>query len=230
MSFVTEWIAQLIFLVLFATILELLLPNSQLQRYVRLVIGLIILVVMLQPVFYVFQMSADEWLDSLDEWSGVGEENSADWSMEEQKSEIESNQLAYISEQMAVQLQKQANDQEVLDEMDKHVTDVSIVLAPTLIEEDENDVLGNIEMIEVTVSDTSAEGEDSGNEDGEIQKIEKVETVKVDTSQSFTEEGSETKGRGEDGDKKDLIRKRLEDVWQIPSERITVVGKGESSE
>lgn len=55
MAQITEWVKTVIFVVLFAAFLELLLPASGMRRFVRVVMGLLILLVMLNPVVEVFQ-------------------------------------------------------------------------------------------------------------------------------------------------------------------------------
>jgi len=62
-----EWLGgylqQLIIIILIATFLELLLPNSTFERYVRLVLGLLILFLIMKPAFSIFnnQIDWDRW-------------------------------------------------------------------------------------------------------------------------------------------------------------------------
>lgn len=50
---VTEWIKNIIYIVLFASFLELLLPNSSMQRFIRVIMGLLIMLAILNPVILV---------------------------------------------------------------------------------------------------------------------------------------------------------------------------------
>ncbi|MBP2649328.1 MAG: stage sporulation protein [Firmicutes bacterium] len=54
MAWLTMWIKTLIMVVLFAAFLELLLPTSSMQRFVRLIMGLIIMLAILNPVIELF--------------------------------------------------------------------------------------------------------------------------------------------------------------------------------
>ncbi|GAB6935403.1 MAG: stage III sporulation protein AF [Bacillota bacterium] len=57
------WLKKIVLLVLLATVLDLLLPNTELQRYVKLVMGLIILLVILNPILtLVSPHITDEWI------------------------------------------------------------------------------------------------------------------------------------------------------------------------
>ena len=54
-ALVTNWIKTIIFVVLFASFLELLLPNSSMQRFVRVIMGLFIMLAILNPIIDVVQ-------------------------------------------------------------------------------------------------------------------------------------------------------------------------------
>lgn len=57
------WLKKIVLLVLLATVLDLLLPNTELQRYVKLVMGLIILLVILSPILTLISPHiTDEWI------------------------------------------------------------------------------------------------------------------------------------------------------------------------
>lgn len=58
MAALGEWLKQLVLIVLLATFIDLLLPNKTMQRYVRTVIGLFLLMVLIGPVF---RLLSSEW-------------------------------------------------------------------------------------------------------------------------------------------------------------------------
>ncbi|HEY8342248.1 MAG TPA: stage III sporulation protein AF [Calditerricola sp.] len=63
MTTLAVWLKKIVLLVLLATVLDLLLPNTELQRYVKLVMGLLILLVILSPVLTLFSPHLNaEWL------------------------------------------------------------------------------------------------------------------------------------------------------------------------
>lgn len=49
-EYLSEWLKKLIFLVIVAGLVDLVLPNSNIQKYARLVIGLIIILTLLSPI------------------------------------------------------------------------------------------------------------------------------------------------------------------------------------
>lgn len=60
MEWLTLWLKKIILLVLLAAFLDLILPNTSLQRYVKMVMGLILMLTILSPVFSLFQLSQEE--------------------------------------------------------------------------------------------------------------------------------------------------------------------------
>lgn len=52
---ISAWIKNIILVVLFASFLELLLPNSSMQRFIRVIVGLFILLAILNPVIDLVQ-------------------------------------------------------------------------------------------------------------------------------------------------------------------------------
>lgn len=59
---ITSWAKNLIFLVLFAAFLELLLPSSTMQKFLRVIVGLLIMLAILKPVITVVEHNF-EWKD-----------------------------------------------------------------------------------------------------------------------------------------------------------------------
>ncbi len=52
---ISEWAKNLIFLVVFATFLEMLLPSSQMQKFLRVIVGLLIMMAILNPIVNLFE-------------------------------------------------------------------------------------------------------------------------------------------------------------------------------
>ncbi|QRG69788.1 stage III sporulation protein AF [Brevibacillus choshinensis] len=68
MTWLTLWLKKIILLVLLAAFLDLILPNTTLQRYVKMVMGLILLLTIISPVFSLFSLSQDELALRLDRY------------------------------------------------------------------------------------------------------------------------------------------------------------------
>jgi len=94
LSIVSSWISQVVLFILLAIILELLLPNDSFQKYVRLVIGLVLIVSLLSPVIKVLHMPLEQILNGL---NPPQKDDALKNSLNQHKSEIEREQAAYTS-------------------------------------------------------------------------------------------------------------------------------------
>ncbi|MBY6035546.1 stage III sporulation protein AF [Fictibacillus nanhaiensis] len=110
MGFLTEWITNIIVLVLLAGVIELLLPGNQFQSYIKMVVGLLILLAMLSPLFKLLDSDMDEVFQAMN-FPAAANDKEIKNSIETNKNEIQSAQRAYILEQMAVPMKKQVQEE-----------------------------------------------------------------------------------------------------------------------
>lgn len=110
MGFLSEWITNIIVLVLLAGVIELLLPGNQFQSYIKMVIGLLILLAMLSPLFKLLNSDMDQVFQAMD-LPAAAKENEIKNSIEKNKSEIQGAQRAYILEQMAVPMKEKVQEE-----------------------------------------------------------------------------------------------------------------------
>ena len=62
MEAIIEWIRNLVVFILFATIVDMLIPSSALGKYVRFVIGLLLLILLINPLFAFLKIPLGETL------------------------------------------------------------------------------------------------------------------------------------------------------------------------
>lgn len=96
MSFLTEWIANIILFIMLAVILDLLLPNSAMQKYAKMVISLLLIVIILSPIFKL--LSAD--IPAMVQEAGIGSYSSAKEA--EIKKSIDSQKKKYKPQMMHI--------------------------------------------------------------------------------------------------------------------------------
>ncbi|MCR6110497.1 stage III sporulation protein AF [Bacillus sp. A301a_S52] len=212
MGLVINWITNIILLILFATVLELLLPNASTHRYIKLVIGLILLLILLQPVLSLFKMDTENVISQMEKWGqslNADVENIDDL----EKSDIESVSLAYISEQVAVQLKKQANAK-LVEEYGKTIIDVNVTFHSLHEPTDKENFSG----VEVTIAPAGASEESvEGEGDDENIHIAKIEIDNKTPEEDNTEE--EREGTRD-------MRSRLSSIWEVPEDLITLYEEG----
>ncbi|WP_363551535.1 stage III sporulation protein AF [Caldifermentibacillus hisashii] len=152
MEFLTSWITNIILFILLAVTVELLLPQTGLQKYVKMVLGLLLIIIFLTPVFKLFSVDIDNLLNRAT--GKLGEEKiSLENSIEKQKIEIQKDQHAYILEQTAVQLEEMT-EKELMKQFDYQFAHIKLNVSDTIgLTNSIEDILDNIESIHVTLID-----------------------------------------------------------------------------
>lgn len=152
MEFLTSWITNIILFILLAVTVELLLPQTGLQKYVKMVLGLLLIIIFLTPVFKLFSVDIDNLLNRAT--GKLGEEKiSLENSIEKQKIEIQKDQHAYILEQTAVQLEEMT-EKELMKQFDYQFAHIQLNVSDTIgLTNSIEDILDNIESIHVTLID-----------------------------------------------------------------------------
>ncbi|WP_017727008.1 stage III sporulation protein AF [Halalkalibacterium ligniniphilum] len=218
MAFLTDWLTNIILLILLATILELMLPSTGLQRYVKMVIGLLLLVVMLQPILSIFTEDVDAWLlTAMNQHDS--EQVVSDNRIEMQKNEIETGQRAYISEQVAVQLKRQV-EEEFRDQFAFELADVQIIMDNWM---EGTFQLEHIDTVQVYVQ-TADDGSHPRDPEDEAVHVPSVAVVHINTSER-TEQEDLSAVMDES-----VLKEFLAEAWQVPKEKISLVWEGGSRE
>ncbi|MFC7783384.1 MULTISPECIES: stage III sporulation protein AF [unclassified Rossellomorea] len=206
MSFLTDWITNIIIFVLLATVIDMLLPSSNMQKYAKIVTGLLLITIILTPLFKLMATDFDTVLESID-INGDSRNNSVENLIEMKKKEIQASQRAYILEQMAVQMKQQA-EKEMMDEHGKVIEKV-VVKADDL-----ENIPDSITEVTVVVKDKQ-----------ENTTIETVQNVEIDT-------GDETRKKTPD-ESVSQMASLLAKQWNLTPDKIIITvegGTGEANE
>lgn len=202
MSFIYEWVTNIILIILLATILELLLPSSAFQKYVKVVIGLLLIIAILNPLIKLFSVDLNHQLASFGLDGAEFEQSEMKNLIENKKSEIQASQDAYILEQMAVQL-RQKVEGKLEDQFEKRLKDVVV--------QDQSQIGSKEDQWIVNVTVESYEGDES---------IEVVKEISIDTSKNEQVEVESSD--------LDEIERFLSKEWEIPIDQIVLVEEGGS--
>ncbi|MGG3889206.1 stage III sporulation protein AF [Metabacillus fastidiosus] len=204
MEFLTGWITNIILFILLAVIIDLLLPSSAMQKYAKIVISLLLIVVIINPIFKLFSADMDEVLAQL----SIQSENDTEVKnlIEKQKSEIEASQRAYILEQMAVQMKEMAEEELV----ENYEVAIDRILLSQSDEVKKIDSGKDLQHVEVVLRAVNKEDE----------AVEVVKKVDIDTSKEQVREDT-VPGKEE----KEIIT-YLAKVWEVDQEKILLQMKG----
>ncbi|APH04449.1 stage III sporulation protein AF [Bacillus weihaiensis] len=213
MSFLTEWITNIIVFILLAVIIDLLLPNSSMQKYAKMVISLLLIVVIINPIFKIFSKDMNEVLREFSLESSSNDDRVKNL-IEFQKKEIQASQRAYILEQMAVQMKTMA-DEELVEKYDVGIERILL--------SDSNDLESiesykDLQHIQVMIAQRQLVQSDQNP------SVEVIQPVSIDTSESLpVNEAKEQVNEVE-------VIADLAEIWGVGEEVITLqVERGEES-
>lgn len=60
MSFFSNWISQIVVLILFITVIDMMLPNNSYRNVIRLVFSMVIIVCLISPILNLYKMSPQD--------------------------------------------------------------------------------------------------------------------------------------------------------------------------
>ncbi|MDF2607746.1 MAG: stage sporulation protein [Bacillales bacterium] len=104
MDMFMDWITNIIVFILIATVIDLILPSSSFNKYVKFVTSLLLLLMIISPVLKIFNSDIETAIENM---IFNDRKNLSESLLDEKKIEILESQRAYILEQMAVQLERQ---------------------------------------------------------------------------------------------------------------------------
>ncbi|MFC0269902.1 stage III sporulation protein AF [Metabacillus herbersteinensis] len=200
MSILTDWITNIILFILLAVVIDLLLPNSTMQKYAKVVISLLLIVVIINPIFKLFSTDMDQLLAEIQLESSYNEDEGKNL-IDLQKKEIQASQRAYILNYMAVQMEKQA-EKELVQNYDVTISQI----LPTFSEQDTQiNSQSQPDHIEVTLQHKPEEA-----------ALETVQMVEIDASKNPVPKKDTQKTEAEE------IAAYLANIWEVEAETITV--------
>ncbi|BBN99066.1 stage III sporulation protein AF [Sporolactobacillus terrae] len=208
MGYLVHWISQIVLIVLFAVILELLMPSGVFQKYIKFVIGLVLIIALMDPVIRLFHVDPNSLLQGINtqKYNEPVKKETA-----RQKSEIEKAQAAYIQEQVVVHMKNQVKE-ELNEQYGLQIAHLELSAA----HEDGQDL--SVRNVKVTVE--KAEASHRRQESG-IRSIQPVQSVSVDLDKQSTTE----KSVHESNEMKD-VRAFLAKRWELNERLISVNMEG----
>jgi len=124
LDFLKEWVTNIILFILLATVIDMLLPNSSMQKYTKMVTGLLLIAIILTPIYKLFSSNFETAISSITSYQVTGEKNMKN-SIDLNKKEIQASQHAYILEEMAAQLKKGA-EKELMEQYGLEIANIDI--------------------------------------------------------------------------------------------------------
>ncbi|MBS4191235.1 stage III sporulation protein AF [Bacillus sp. FJAT-49705] len=202
MEFIKEWITNIILFILLATVIDMLLPNSNLQKYTKMVTGLLLIAVILTPILKLVSNDFEEALASIPSIEASGEKNMEN-SIEMQKKEIQAWQDAYILEEMAVHLNKLA-EEELMEQYGLEIVNIDLDVNVN----DTRDFPENLQKVMVQLK----------MKDEEAEAVEVVKKVEINARETLP-----SNRPNKDTEK---VASLLAQKWNVNEEKIEVLVEG----
>ncbi|HLQ70753.1 MAG TPA: stage III sporulation protein AF [Bacillota bacterium] len=206
MHLLVEWITQIIVFLIMAAIVDLLIPASTMKKYIKLVIGLLLILVFLKPIFYIFHIDIEKSLESA--YSELSSASTTDGDMEslikKQKKDIQASKDAYIVKQLSQELTDIAKTP-LKEKFNMKITGIQFIFA-----DDRNQTYEGLEEIKVTLVEA---GEGEGG-------VGNIEEVVINTKES------EYRHDGEKSKQLEDVQTLLENTWETDNKKVTVLWEG----
>ncbi|SEB12846.1 stage III sporulation protein AF [Thalassobacillus cyri] len=198
MAFIIQWVTEIVIFLLLAMVIDFLLPSGKMQKYARLAISLILVLIFLNPLFRLFNTDINQLIQTQAQIfaNQTMEEETLKKSVESKKNEIQASQDAYILEQMVVQMKSQA-EETLAQDYEVEIQDINFLFT-----QEQKDI-EHLESVVVTLAKEEV--------------IDSIDQVEIDL------EASEEK---RDKQMDEAITSYLAQLWQLKQNQITIQWEG----
>lgn len=200
MSFLAGWVSNIIIFVLLATVIDMLLPNSALQKYAKMVIGLLLIAIIITPILGLFNKDFDDILTAATSEFEDQKKKDLGNLTEMKKKEIQATQGAYILKQMADDLQAEV-EEELMVDYNMKISSIDVGVK-------NEEAPGADDLQNITISLEKAEGK----ENSEIEAVAKVD-INADSPSTSNDANL------------DAVRRFLATSWSVDEEIIEIAGE-----
>ncbi|PWW05659.1 stage III sporulation protein AF [Paenibacillus cellulosilyticus] len=224
MDWLSGWLRDIITVILLAAIVDLLLPNKAMQRYARLVVGLIVLLTILSPLIRLFAGNFNERVeDSMTAWEQAGSINSVQMPTLQQISK-EAQRLSSERQRQAASLAERELGIAMAQEVDSRLGSTGTAVMVKLSEDGKS-----IASVLITIpppEEQQADDQTDEAADNSVQPIDIAVSVTVDevTSASSGDRGEE---KDEEptvvtAEQQSVIEQALRQGWGIAPKQIQI--------
>ncbi|MFV9510797.1 stage III sporulation protein AF [Tepidibacillus sp. LV47] len=219
MEWISHWLQNIILVVLLATFVDLLLPTANMQKYAKMVLGLIVILSMITPILSLIskEFSLQTMIQKINE-KALSDANINIPVMEEMaKNENKLNQQF-----------KQSLIQQVEKSMKQHLTSLlenrfNVTVRNVALKAKVNENLSwQIENVQIDL--LKGKRDEMNQQKKEIKEIENVEIVSVNTdkplNQIYSNDNKEIKNTKDDSHLREQIVQVIKEQWGLKEEQI----------
>ncbi len=202
MAFIREWVITIISVIIFVTFLEILIPNSNYKRYINVITGLLLIVVILTPLTKFINRQIDFEEEVLRIFN----------QLELSTAQNRINNIQYSNDEAVIELYKNKISQQVKSYIENNT---EYIASEVFVEaEDKNSPqFGKITSLDITLR------EKTGNVKPADRTVEAVQiNVSVGENNNNTVEASSILISSEE----DLIKGDISDLYDVPKDNINI--------
>lgn len=197
---IREWIVTIVSVIVFVTFVEILIPNSDNKRYINVVVGLLIMIVILNPLFYLFRGDIN-FEDNILQASNQME-------FQTMQNRVEHNQ--YLQNEAVIELYKSQLAQQMQNRVE-NLSDYSVEKIDLLVEEKDLEKLGFIHQIDITLK----AGKTTGF------KKKEIEPIKIDVAINKNNNTVAADSIRIDNEE-DIIKRDFSIYYSLPKDNINI--------
>ncbi len=186
------WIINIITIIVFISFIEILMPNSKMKKYLNLVLGFIVMLVILNPLINIINSK----VDLEDEFYKISRD------LKKEEYVFVSNNIENKQKQQLISLYEDRLKTDVVNRIESKY-DVNVLEIDINLEKSEEN-LGEIKKLKLSV----------------IEKEKVIPIVKIDIFKDENDEESEK--HGVDMELKEKIRKDISNIYNVKNTRIIV--------
>lgn len=142
---INQWISSIVAVVILATLLDMVLPNGNLKKYTKFFIGLITILVILQPIIKLTgdysQFTKSLWIHQLD--------------AEFETMNVQSKALEINQEKFLMELYKDRLEEDIVSRIDKYTSDLDVSVNVTLDKTQDQNIF-SLSRIDITIGASNA--------------------------------------------------------------------------
>jgi len=200
-EFLRDWTINIVIMVVFVSFLQIILPSSNMKRYLNMIIGLLIIIVLINPFIKFISKDID-----------IEREVFTNLSRSNSDRTYESNEYSKLQNEQIVGIYKDKLKREIYEIVESKSEYQVLNLSIDILEDIDSEDFGSITRIEILMGEMAEERK----EESENIKVEDVKPVSIDIKDTSVA----TKGTiSKDCDK---VQNVIAEYYRIPKENISV--------
>ncbi|ABW19160.1 stage III sporulation protein AF [Alkaliphilus oremlandii] len=203
MDFVRQWTITIVSVIIFITFVEILIPNSNNKRYINVVVGFLLMIIILNPLtkFIAGEIDFEESiLKSLNQ-------------IEAETAKNVINNIQYSNEEMVISLYKKKIVEQVTTRLEKNTDYLVKDVLVNIVEDINSANFGSVSSLDITLTE---------NQKDNVELESKIKPVKINVSLGDKINNTVKANSILISSEEDALKKELENFLNVSKENINI--------